>query len=181
MRDLMRFVGSKFGWNWFAVLALMGCIGCSAATTQTEGEVDFDGIRETDRGFEAIAAVSIDTTESATRIAFSLLEIAETGIDTTDDAKRDIEGNSEERGAIVTVVLETRAAGGTHVEVRAQKGQADAEDYEGDVDVTAPPSGRAAVDPTLALRRRIEVWDKELARQVIEKIVEFTGLMDTTP
>jgi hypothetical protein len=92
MSDLRKFVDSMFGWTGFPILALTIFIGCSAATTKTELDVDFEGIRETDQGFEAIAA------------------------------------------------------GGT------------------------------ATDPTLTLRRRIELWDKDFARQVIEKIVEFTGL-----
>ena len=75
------------------------------------------------------------------------------------------------------MVLEIYTRETTRTLVTAQVGKSEEpSDYEGDVGVGVDSATRTATDNVLALNRRIEFWDKEFARLVLDKILEFTGL-----
>ena len=152
----------------------------AGACTAPEPKPLMDGrVHETDQGFEAVADASIDTALSATWMVYSLLDIAPT--DTIEDSgeQRTARGYSAERDVEVSVILEDYAPGATRVSVTAQVGKSeDPSDYEGDVDVVAKPVNPVATDHAVVARRKIEFWDKKFAREVLDRILGFTGLAE---
>lgn len=104
--------------NCFALLTPVVVSGCVAAAA---GAGAGAGIYYTSRGVESIVPASVDATFAAAERAFEHFEIDETSMKVENGgAKRELEGESEERAVDVRVKFEEQGDG-TRIEVTARK------------------------------------------------------------